>query len=119
MWLPLAEWWYKTHHHTSTHKTPYEVVYNQPSPIHLPYLAGEFSNKEVDKSMQRREDMINDLKVQLVKAQNRMKAYSDQHRSERNFNVGNLVWLKLQLYKQHSVEDRKNHKLSSKYFGSF
>lgn len=25
-WLALAEWWYNTHYHTSTHITPYEVV---------------------------------------------------------------------------------------------
>ena len=26
-WLPLSEWWYNTHFHTSIQMTPYEVVY--------------------------------------------------------------------------------------------
>ena len=37
-WLPLAEWWYNTHFHTVIQLTPYEVVYSQPPPLHLPYL---------------------------------------------------------------------------------
>lgn len=85
MWLPLAEWWYNTHFHTSTQKTPYEVVYNQPPPLHLSYLAGKSINREVDRSLQRREEMISNLKSQLQKAHARMKFYSDKHISDRVF----------------------------------
>uniref|UniRef100_A0A803MB64 Chromo domain-containing protein n=1 Tax=Chenopodium quinoa TaxID=63459 RepID=A0A803MB64_CHEQI len=42
--------------------TPYEVVYNQPPPLHLPYLAREVKNDEVDRSLQRRERMISELR---------------------------------------------------------
>lgn len=41
LWIPLAEWRYNTHYHTSTHMTSYEIVYGQPPPLYLPYLAGE------------------------------------------------------------------------------
>jgi len=34
-WLPLAEWWYNTTFHSSIELTPYEVVYNQPPPVHF------------------------------------------------------------------------------------
>lgn len=57
-WIPLAEWWYNTHFHTATHFTPYEIVYKQPPPTHLPYLPGESSNATVGRSLQRREEMI-------------------------------------------------------------
>lgn len=40
-WLALAEFWYNTNYHTTTHLTPFEVVYRQAPPIHLPYLLGE------------------------------------------------------------------------------
>jgi hypothetical protein len=30
-WLPLDEWWYNTYYHTTTHVTPFEVVYGQSS----------------------------------------------------------------------------------------
>lgn len=119
LWLPLAEWWYNTHFHSSTQLTPYEVVYNQPPPLHLPYLAGESTMAAVDRSLQRREAMIKEIKIQLLKAQNRMKTQADQHRSERSLLVGDWVWLKLQAYRQAWVQRRSNNKLAQKDYGPF
>jgi hypothetical protein len=39
-WLPLAEWWYNTLYHTTTHMTPFEVVYGKNPPSVLSYLPG-------------------------------------------------------------------------------
>ena len=33
-WLPLAEFWYNTTFHSAIQLTPYEVLYNQPPPLH-------------------------------------------------------------------------------------
>lgn len=119
LWLPLAEWWYNTHFHSSIQLTPYEVVYNQPPPIHLPYLAGESMVETVDRSLLRREEMISNLKFHLTRAQSRMKCQADKHRSDREFVVGDWVWLKLQPYRQHSVQKRTNQKLAHKNYGPF
>lgn len=72
-WLPLAEWWYNTTYHSAIHTTPFEVLYGQPPPTHIPYLPGESSSSVVDRSMQKRETIISMLKFHLTRAQNRMK----------------------------------------------
>jgi hypothetical protein len=53
-------------------------------------------------------------------AQNRMKQQVDQHRSERIFEVGDWVFLRLQPYKQMSLKQgKKDNKLSPKYYGPY
>lgn len=46
-----------------------------------------------------------------------MKQQVDKDRSEREFNVGDWVFLKLQTHRQMTVEVRKNAKLSPRYYG--
>lgn len=54
------------------------------------------------------------LKSNLRVARNRMKQQADKRRSEREFQVRNWVYLKLQPYKQTSLALRKTLKLSAK-----
>lgn len=48
-----------------------------------------------------------------------MKQYVDSKRSEREFVVGDMVFLKLQPYRQTSVAMRRNLKLAARFYGPY
>ncbi len=60
-----------------------------------------------------------ELKEKLQIAEHRMKQQADTHRREKEFSVGDWVYLKLQPYKQTTVALRKHLKLTARYYGPF
>lgn len=58
----MAEFWYNANFHSAIRMTPYEVLYGQPPPYHIPYLAGSSAVESVDRSLQQREVTIAMLK---------------------------------------------------------
>ena len=59
------------------------------------------------------------MKRQLEAARHMMKQMADKHRSEREFSIGDLVFLKLQPYQQNNVALRRNLKLNPRYYGPY
>jgi hypothetical protein len=63
--------------------------------------------------------MIQRLKQNLQQAQDRMKKYTDNKRSEREFVVGDMVYLRLQPFKQDAFGLHQNMKLTTRFYGPF
>lgn len=54
LWLALVEWWYNNTYHSSLRLTPYEALYGQEPPHHLPYILGTSSVTAADKSLKKK-----------------------------------------------------------------
>ncbi|KAL0455225.1 UNVERIFIED_CONTAM: hypothetical protein Slati_0861700 [Sesamum latifolium] len=107
-WLTLAEFWFNTNFHTKQKGTPFQALYGYP-PHQLsigPYLQNHPT--EVEELMQERIKVLQLLNDNLHQAQQRMKIYADKRRLEREFEVGDEVFLKLQPYKQTSIHFESN-----------
>ncbi|XP_075095476.1 uncharacterized protein LOC142173735 [Nicotiana tabacum] len=83
--------------------------------IHLPYIPGESAASEVDNILTSGELKLQLLKHHLSRAQLRMKNEADKHMSDRSFQVGDWMYLKVQPYKQTTISSQPYQKLAAKF----
>ena len=85
----------------------------------LRYTPNLQDSTSVQDQLMLRDATLAKLKCNLQRAQQVMKKYVDEKRLPKEFAVGDMVMVKLQPYRQHTVALRKNQKLSLRYFGLF
>ena len=96
------------------------ALYGYHPPSITSSLRENYKVKRVEDHIKHTKKVLQLLKDNLNLAQNRMKQQADQHRSERSFDVGDWVFLRLQPYKQMSFKQaKKDNKLSPKYYGPY
>uniref|UniRef100_A0A2N9J7H4 Chromo domain-containing protein n=1 Tax=Fagus sylvatica TaxID=28930 RepID=A0A2N9J7H4_FAGSY len=90
-WIPWAQFCYNSSVHSSTKKTPFEVVYGRKPPTLLSYVAGTAKTEAVDKELLTRDEILKELRQNIQQAQVRMKQNADKHRRDVEFAVGDWV----------------------------
>ncbi|KAI5383049.1 hypothetical protein KIW84_070446 [Lathyrus oleraceus] len=99
-WIPWAEYWLNTTFPSATQQTPFEVVYGRKPPTMVRWGIGDTRVEAVQRELQDRDEAMRQLREQLLKAQNRMKAQADTHRIDRSFEVGEWVFVKIRAHRQ-------------------
>ncbi|WVZ95473.1 hypothetical protein U9M48_041234 [Paspalum notatum var. saurae] len=110
-WLSVAQY--------ATGRAPFHVLYGRP-----PHQFGisdttVVAPAELSSWLNERQLMTALIKQHLERAKVRMKKQADKGRSEREFQVSEWVFLKLQPYVESSLAPRANQKLAFKFFGPY
>jgi hypothetical protein len=99
-WLSLAEFWYNSSYHASLGGSPFKALYKQePNFGGMPNITVAVDSEAKDAALdyQAHTEL---LRAQLLRAQLWQKHFADRNRTERQFQVGEHVLLKLQPYAQ-------------------
>ncbi|KAG6521618.1 hypothetical protein ZIOFF_018743 [Zingiber officinale] len=75
-------------------------MYGQSPPRLLSYLAGTSHIESVDQELQTREQLLKNVRGNLLAGKNHMKLQYDSSHREVRFEIGDMVLLKLQPYRQ-------------------
>jgi hypothetical protein len=96
------------------------ALYGYHPPFITSPLKGKAKAQAVEDHIENQQEVLKLLKDKLVTSQNRMKQMEDQHHSEREFEVGDWVFTRLQPYKHMSFKQQKKvNKLAPKYYGPY
>lgn len=87
--------------------TPFKLVYGRDPPQLLTYYSNDQDPPDIQHLLQQRDRVLIQLKQNLLKAQGRMKLMAERKRTEISFTGGDCVFVKLQPYRQHSLDLRK------------
>ncbi|TXG60193.1 hypothetical protein EZV62_014766 [Acer yangbiense] len=96
-----------------------KALYGRDPPPLIRYERGSSLVSAVDNLLEDRDAILDELRMHLLCAQQKMKMYADAKRHNLEFVVGDLVFLKLRPYRQRSLAQRRYDKLAARFYGPF
>ncbi|VFQ99596.1 unnamed protein product [Cuscuta campestris] len=117
--LPWAELALNCSRHEGLKVSPFQALYGREPPHVFATPSVRSKVPVIEEILIERAVVLEELKDNLRRVQQRMRASANMHRRDVSFQVGDLVLLKLQPYRQHSVAKPKSAKLARRYYGPF
>nr|GEU33567.1 reverse transcriptase [Tanacetum cinerariifolium] len=99
--------------------SPFQALYGRPPPSIPHYTLGSSQVASIDTTLMEHQRLVSLLKVTLQRTCQRMSEQANKHRMAKEFQVGDMVYLRLRVYRQTSVAKRDVQKLSKRCFGPF
>jgi hypothetical protein len=118
-WLHLGEYCYNTTQHTSIGMSSFRALYSYDPLSFVEISFGDSRAPMVQDWIQKSQDILKELKDHLQRAHNQQKVQADKHRVDHTFEVGDLVYLRLQPYRQASIKRSGAKKLQPRFFGPY
>ena len=116
--LPFAQFAYHNSYQASVKMSPYEALYGRDCRTPLNWSeVGErilYGNKKANEAKEK----VKQVKIALEAAQDRYKAYADDHRRNVEYEIGEYVYLKVTPFKGTQRFQEKG-KLAPRYIGPF
>jgi hypothetical protein len=99
--------------------TPFRELYGYDAPTLVDLVFEESRAPKAKDWIIESQEILKLLKENLQTTQNRQKISADRHRIERSFEVGDLVFLRLQPYRQSSLKKSGAEKLKPRFYGPY
>jgi hypothetical protein len=115
-WLSLAEWWYNSTYHTATKFTPFHALYSFSAPLISEISVAGPLEADNQTFLEQKKKILQQLKANLLHAQQRMKKYADLNQTECQFIVGDMVYIKLHPYRMAAFDVKHGLKLATKFY---
>jgi hypothetical protein len=91
--------------------SPFRDLYSYDPLSFLEIAFGDSRAPMVHDWIQQSQDILRELNDHLQRVKNQQKVQADKHRVDRTFEVGDLVYLRLQPYRQASIKRSRVEKL--------
>ncbi|KAH9313807.1 hypothetical protein KI387_022434 [Taxus chinensis] len=99
--------------------TPFRALYGYDARSFVDMAFGDSRASKARECLQDSQDILKTLKDNMQQAQNQQKVYVDRHMSERSFEVGDMVFLRLQPYRQSTLKKSGAEKLNPRFYGQY